>query len=31
MEEEDLINFYNDMKGDVTLLLESIPLSVNED
>jgi hypothetical protein len=31
MEEEDLIDFYTHSKGDVRLLLESIPLSVNED
>jgi DnaJ family protein C protein 9 len=31
MEEEDLIDFYNDNNGDITLLLEAIPLSKNED
>ena len=31
MEKEDLINFYNDNNGDITLLLEAIPLSRNND
>lgn len=31
MEEEDLINHYNEYEGDVTLLLECIPLSENSD
>ena len=31
MEKEDLINFYNENNGDITLLLESIPLSRNDD
>ena len=31
MEEEDLIDYYNENNGDITLLLEAIPLSKNED
>ncbi|KAL4499944.1 hypothetical protein ABPG72_015293 [Tetrahymena utriculariae] len=31
MEEEDLINFYNENDGDLTTILECIPLSRNED
>ena len=31
MEEEDLIDYYNENNGDITLLLEAIPLSNNED
>ena len=31
MEKEDLINFYNENNGDITLLLEAIPLSRNCD
>lgn len=31
MEEEDLIQFYNQEKGDLTNLLEYIPLSSNDD
>lgn len=31
MEKQDLINFYNQNNGDISLILESIPLSNNED
>lgn len=31
MEKEDLINFYKENNGDITLMLEVIPLSRNED
>ena len=31
MEKEDMINFYNDNEGDITMMLENIPLSRNED
>lgn len=31
MEKEDLIQFYKDYNGDMTHLIESIPLSTNED
>lgn len=31
MEKEDLINFYKENDGDITLMLEVIPLSRNED
>ena len=31
MEREDLINFYKENDGDITLMLEVIPLSRNED
>lgn len=31
MEEEDLVNFYNEHKGNMAALIESIPLSTNED
>lgn len=31
MEKEDLIDFYNENSGDLRSLLESIPLSTNED
>ncbi|EGR33193.1 hypothetical protein IMG5_206853 [Ichthyophthirius multifiliis] len=31
MEEEDLINFYNENKGNINSILECIPLSRNED
>ena len=30
-EKEDLVNFYIENKGDITLILENIPLSRNED
>jgi DnaJ family protein C protein 9 len=31
MEEEDLVSYYNDQKGSMAALIESIPLSSNED
>jgi hypothetical protein len=31
MEIEDLLNYYNDHEGDMVQLIESIPLSTNED
>lgn len=31
MEQEDLIDFYQQHKGNMTQLIESIPLSSNED